>query len=89
MCDFLTDWFPPDVKPVHIGIYRTRMFTHYTDGVPQYGNEGLSHWDGARWGNTARYDTPIPYEELSGADQNKMWRGIASGPIQLDPDLPY
>ena len=36
----LTPWFPPSVRPVHRGLYQTRVF----------GFVGYSYWDGKKWG---------------------------------------
>lgn len=70
----LTPWFPPDVKPVHVGWYETN------NGI---GPNGHSYWRGFKWSGT--YFRNFSLVELrslnySGAVQRKHWRGLAEKP---------
>jgi hypothetical protein len=64
----LTDWFDPNEKPYHIGVYETRG----AGGFVRY-----QHWDGEMWG----FSSSTPKEanrnrkEIS-AHQNRHWRGL-------------
>ena len=67
----MTDWFPPDVKPVHKGWY------HTSRGGKSPENESDEsmfnwYWDGEKWG--AVYDN---HEAFISEVQNRWWRGIA------------
>ncbi|WP_446333613.1 hypothetical protein ACRHQP_00735 [Burkholderia pseudomallei] len=39
--DMLTEWFPENIKPVHIGLYQRYYGDDLTE-IPDY-------WDGSRW----------------------------------------
>lgn len=66
-----SQWFPPRVKPVHVGVYQT-WFVSPMDG-------GFSKWDGKKWlsemGTVARADKD---DEIG--NQKKYWRGLAVKP---------
>jgi len=67
----LTDWFGPDMRPVHPGVYATE----FVDGL----DKGFSRWVGGRWGN--QYSTPEAAAICGTAGaQNKRWRGLANKP---------
>jgi hypothetical protein len=78
MNEKLTPLFPPNVKPVHVGVYPSRLPEEYNY------EEGYSHWDGITWGN--QYATP-PEANKRGlcGEQEKMWRGLASDPKASKP----
>ena len=58
----VTDWFPPEVKPVHVGWYMTEV-----------SNRGLLplYWDGKLW----RQDDCVTYHL---GCQNRPWYGLTS-----------
>jgi hypothetical protein len=63
----MTDWFPPQVMPVHIGVYPVKYF----------GDFGYAYFDGKRWG----WAVPSPAQALKekntkGAGQDKQWCGF-------------
>lgn len=59
---YRTDWFPPEIKPAHVGVYEIRN----RDG---YGIEWWAKWDGKQWVYTVRPDTSL-------MDQDREWRGL-------------
>lgn len=72
----LTDWFPADVKPVHVGIYWTKD----SDGA-----EWFSPWQGTHWGfgvSLFGIDQGAWPSNQSGMSpcQHRPWRGLAEKP---------
>lgn len=66
----VTPWFPPSIKPVHIGAYKTNN-----------GRLGFSYWNGLAWG--VQSSSPLTahiYKTTRGATQDKQWRGLAVKP---------
>lgn len=64
----LTPWFPPEVKPVRVGVYRVA-----------YGRYAM--WNGSKWGyahSTIEYASAYPFYDCAWPD--KQWRGLASKP---------
>ena len=59
----MTDWFPVNIKPVHVGIYETDLDGHF----------GYSFWTGKLWCDTGR--KPGWTGRKIGL-QNKKWRGF-------------
>lgn len=69
----LTDWFAPDVSPVHVGMYQRDWGDFYT----VIGS--LDYWDGKCWFiGAAGGPSKIP------ATNNKRWRGLAEKPTKKD-----
>jgi hypothetical protein len=64
----VTEWYPADAKPVHVGVYETSF-----DGIP-----GFSEWSGIHWGN--QYESPDRAKGRSHfvGFQKKIWRGLLS-----------
>lgn len=78
----LTPWFPPNVKPVHIGVYLTKI---YTDDDPIKGEvcgEGFSYWSGHAWSDTGQSieEAAARAKKFVPGFQNKPWRGLAKKP---------
>ena len=68
--DQLTDWFPPEVKPVRAGVYYC-------------GALGYAHWNGTRWG--AWQDTPLlarKFPDYENSVQDKWWRALNFNPVK-------
>lgn len=78
----LTEWHPPHIKPVHIGVYEVR------DDGDDYG--GFSYWDGEKFGWRA-YATQATKKSAinraltawidgweTGLPAQTKWRGLAS-----------
>jgi hypothetical protein len=65
-----TEWFPPEIDPVHVGCYETR----YDQNDPV----SYNYWNGIYWlTTTARPEKPNPpYQSLV---QDIQWRGITKG----------
>lgn len=71
----LTPWFPPEVKPVHIGVYET--------AEPNLDSECFQHWNGSFWGlcsSSARYAATNGQANGFSGFQQTMWRGLAKKP---------
>lgn len=69
----LTPWFPADVKPVRVGVYKARLTKN-----PEV--SGFGFWDGRRWGWLHNTEQRAMTDDLEGSSQNKEWRGLASDP---------
>ena len=63
----LTDWFPPEVKPVRPGWYHTGLGCTYPSKISQSSRKNW-YWDGKSWRN-GKNDWHC---EL----QNRWWRGL-------------
>lgn len=59
---YRTNWFPPEVKPVHIGMYEIRN----RDG---FGIEWWAYWNGEKWVFLRHPDWVL-------MDQDREWRGL-------------
>lgn len=68
----MTDWFPPDIKPVHSGVYQTEF-------AAGRGDLGYSRWDGVHWRYQYLSKAIAAGSEGIGS-QNKRWRGLATKP---------
>ena len=62
----LTQWFPGDVKPVHIGVYERRLtkYLYY------------SRWDGEKWYYLRDTVDEAASQIIDSAHQNLPWRGV-------------
>jgi hypothetical protein len=73
----LTPWFPPEVKPVHVGWYETCMLKSAI---------GHSYWCGKQWSGTYFAESwnkiNLRFINFDGAIQNKSWRGLAVKAVQ-------
>lgn len=58
----LTDWYPPELKPVRVGMYESQIY----DAGFVY--DWFVYWDGLRWLSGELGCSLI--------DQNITWRGI-------------
>ena len=65
----LTDWFPPHIKPVHVGWYHTGCGDYKPDEDTDTESDYNWYWDGNKW--TASPDGFIC------SIQNRYWRGLA------------
>lgn len=67
----LTDWFPPEVKPVHVGVYKTNA------SVGTY-----QKWNGKYWcAFCATVDRAAHCENSNKSlVQHVRWRGLAVKP---------
>lgn len=64
----LTDWYPPEVKPVRVGWYHTGVCDMNPRNREEFESDYNWFWDGEFW---------KPYENGINADyQNRYWRGI-------------
>ena len=67
----MTEWYPPNKKPVHKGVYETEFSTQYGTVL-----RGFSLWSGKDW--SLQHSTMATGVFLfgPGAEQNKSWRGF-------------
>lgn len=63
----LTDWFPPEVKPVHVGFYESIAFRHYDELF-------ILYWDGTEWLLKDLTESCLV--------QDREWRGLAEKPVE-------
>jgi len=64
----MTDWFPPHVKPFHVGIYQVQWY----DWRVRW-----AHWDGNAWGPAGPdHATARRWARLAQRAQHKTWRGL-------------
>jgi hypothetical protein len=72
----LTPWFPPEVKPVHEGVYETRLLI----GGAYVISVGFCHWTPPRNGKPGRWGNQWAYITSARPDgsgvQDKSWRGL-------------
>jgi hypothetical protein len=59
-----TDWFPPEIKPVHVGLYQCK----YEESGAWITSSYLWKWDGLVW----RFEDT---NQLC-LEQNRKWRGL-------------
>lgn len=76
----MTDWFPYDVKPVHVGEYEVRNSRpiHWTNPGRLMGRN-RRYWDGKRW-LTMDPNIFLPEISIMGTHETHQWRGLASPP---------
>ena len=74
----MTEWFPPEVKPEHIGVYKTKIMRPAGHG-DNHVEVGYSHWNGTAWG--PQFDTAKEAEAAVGSATFPIeyhWRGLAA-----------
>lgn len=64
-----TEWFPRWIKPVHSGVYETKISEYY------YGHQGYSLWTGEQWNNQYSTVKRASQNQIPG-EQEKEWRGL-------------
>lgn len=70
----LTQWFPADVKPVHVGVYE-RMTSNWDN------SNGYAFWDGEKWGGFAKdFYGALQRSSWDNVSPNDLWRGLAVKP---------
>jgi hypothetical protein len=86
MADQLTDWFPPDVTPVRVGVYEV------TPNSMHRGQRTFAYWNGVAFGERQWTDHFITRAKaIAYADDNRTsfwhphegkisWRGLAVKP---------
>jgi hypothetical protein len=67
----MTDWFPPHIKPVHIGIYEIKFYNLPLSKRPMY-----ARWNGKKWSNFAYKKHDDSLNDYVSAVQKKHWRGF-------------
>jgi len=70
----LTSWYPPRIKPVRVGVYKTQLtqLTH-SNNIDHF--TGFSKWDGERWSDTRRSVKAASICDIEGM-QTKTWCGL-------------
>jgi hypothetical protein len=67
----LTDWFPPEIKPVRIGVYQ-RQFSNYSS---------YSWWNGKHFSIGREFPSALDiHSAQESVFQNKPWRGLSVKP---------
>lgn len=73
----LTPWFPPDVKPAHVGSYQTED----DPSVLGHFNHGYQWWDGKAWGLfELTHHAAATSGHTRSSFQDNYWRGLAVKP---------
>lgn len=67
----VTEWFPAEVKPVHVGVYHVR----YQSSLPGGGHSYWAAWDGKSWTPAVDEIELVEPAEIGGI-QEKEWRGL-------------
>jgi len=76
----LTPWFPPTVKPPHVGVYEVILLVGSRD-FDQVRPDGFAYWNGRSWGwNSDTADFAATSGNVKGSCQAKKWRGLAVKP---------
>ena len=69
--DQFTAWFPPHIKPVHVGVYPTQW--------------GYAYWNGKQWGFGRKTpDLARRFPDYRRKSQNKRWRGLNFNPASTE-----
>lgn len=68
----LTDWFPAEIKPVHVGIYHVR----YPSTMPSLGSFLWAKWTGEFWTAAEEKFGWVEKDFNEGGVQQKEWRGL-------------
>jgi hypothetical protein len=73
----VTQWFPPDTKPVHVGVYPT---SHALRDF-RYGDYQFQYWNGKGWGAISpSVNAAKRFKNGNSAFQAIYWRGLALPP---------
>ena len=68
----LTPWYPANVKPVRVGVYRT-------DAYVMFGLECFQRWSGHYWcGYSRKVEGAEAISFLTSSCQNVRWCGLAA-----------
>lgn len=63
-----TDWYPPNVKPVRVGIYERKFLS---------ASARFSYWNGKEWGaNDMTPERAYLYRGCPSKYQFLLWRGL-------------
>ena len=78
MQDTLTPWYPPHIKPVHVGVYETDAEPNDFPGS----GSCYQYWDGSLWGYCSdKTDFFLcPNDGYVSRYQSPRWRGLAYPP---------
>lgn len=64
----MTPWFPPHIKPVHVGVYPVK-----------FGDDGdicYAAWNGNKWSWFELSPRGQRFRNFQFTNQNKYWRGF-------------
>ena len=67
----MTLWFPPHIKPVHVGVYQILFNYSRPSDLKMY-----AAWNGRKWSNFDYSKTGSWLSEFRDAEQKKLWRGF-------------
>lgn len=66
-----TEWYPPEIKPIRIGVYQRA----YSDGAAP--NVLFCWWDGSRFSASCRdKDEAVMFHDIPSEAQDLCWRGV-------------
>lgn len=65
----LTEWYPAEIKPVHVGWYEVQ--NRFASHVYQ-----KSWWNGRYWGVVGFEWLEESRKEQKSGEQNRIWRGL-------------
>ena len=68
----LTEWYPPDVKPIRPGVYEA------TINKPHNKFRWYAKWTGYAWSEGVSTIKEAAKEDTISSFQNKHWRGLVS-----------
>lgn len=74
----VTDWFPHDVNPVHVGKYEVRnsRWLHGNCKAKLIGR--FRYWDGKRWMRAGPDSIFGDLTTIMGTHETHQWRGLAA-----------
>lgn len=74
----LTQWYPPEVKPVREGVYENGTYSRRTNEIT---GGCYQYWNGAWWGSvSAIVSGAYRDRDEKSLYQNDPWRGLAERP---------
>lgn len=78
----MTDWFPYNVNPVHVGEYEVRNSRPLRwNATGRLFGRNRRYWDGTRW-LTFDLDNRWGRISIMGTHETHQWRGLASPPTK-------
>lgn len=71
-----TLWYRPELKPVRVGTYETKIFI---GGETPVETSGYSHWNGLTWSYQMKQQHVAElYKGHCSNQQHKSWRGLTA-----------
>jgi hypothetical protein len=67
----MTDWFPPHIKPVRVGVYEIKYI-----GKGSHESYMWATWNGKKWSSGSYNLSDGNHKNFDVANQKKFWRGF-------------